>query len=556
MADYYPLIARAVAGLEKSTGGARRALYERARAALVEQLRNATPALGESDITRERLALEEAVRKVEAEAARRMRYETPRSESTRSETSRSETSRSETSRSEATRAEAGRPQSPAPEAARANSASPSRAAESARRSEIDRRSDGVAPRRERNADPAPPRASVRTPLDLDGDIPRVPPRERAARERPSVSDAGLRGFRDVVAEAERLGDAAASAARSARRALGGGASDGGKPDARNDFDTVRAGGARPVMLEPEFSFDDSRPPIPRAQPALDLPADEAPSQDIAPPGCFKRYIAPTAGLVVLVAVATIVYWQRDVLATAYGGVEAMFRSQPTPPAGRDVGPVRAKIPDRVPAGGSAAPTAATLPSRPGAAPEGGGAIAPVAQRVVLYEEDASDNSGKRFVGTAVWRTERVSRTQGQPQELAVRADVEIPERRLTISWSLRRNTDQSLPASHTIEILFTMPADFPHGGISNVPGMLMKQSEQTRGTPLSGLAVKVTSGFFLIGLSAVESDLQRNMQLLRERAWFDIPIVYADGKRAILAVEKGTPGERAFNEAFSSWARR
>ena len=34
MADYYPLIARAVAGLDKNTGDARRALYERARAAL------------------------------------------------------------------------------------------------------------------------------------------------------------------------------------------------------------------------------------------------------------------------------------------------------------------------------------------------------------------------------------------------------------------------------------------------------------------------------------------------------------------------------------------
>src|SRR3954465_6643882 len=70
MADYYPLIARAVAGLENSTGDARRVLYERARAALLAQLRGVTPALDESDITRERLALEESIRKVEAESAR------------------------------------------------------------------------------------------------------------------------------------------------------------------------------------------------------------------------------------------------------------------------------------------------------------------------------------------------------------------------------------------------------------------------------------------------------------------------------------------------------
>ena len=77
MADYYPLIAKAVAGLEKNTGEARRSLYERARTALVAQLRGVIPALSESDITRERLALEEAIRKVEAEAARRARYEPP-----------------------------------------------------------------------------------------------------------------------------------------------------------------------------------------------------------------------------------------------------------------------------------------------------------------------------------------------------------------------------------------------------------------------------------------------------------------------------------------------
>ena len=81
MADYYPLIARAVAGLDKNTGDARRGLYERARTALVAQLRSVDPALNESDITRERLALEEAIRKVEAESARKARVEPARAES-------------------------------------------------------------------------------------------------------------------------------------------------------------------------------------------------------------------------------------------------------------------------------------------------------------------------------------------------------------------------------------------------------------------------------------------------------------------------------------------
>jgi hypothetical protein len=51
--DYYSLIARAVEGLDTSTGECRRALYERARNALVAQLRSNEPAPLEADITKE-----------------------------------------------------------------------------------------------------------------------------------------------------------------------------------------------------------------------------------------------------------------------------------------------------------------------------------------------------------------------------------------------------------------------------------------------------------------------------------------------------------------------
>ncbi len=177
----------------------------------------------------------------------------------------------------------------------------------------------------------------------------------------------------------------------------------------------------------------------------------------------------------------------------------------------------------------------------------------VAQKVVLYDEDPNDPKGKRYVGSALWRTETVSPGPGLAPELAVRADVEIPERHVRMTWSLRRNSDKALPASHTIEIMFTLPADFPDGGIGNVPGVLMKADEQARGVPLAGLAVKVTNGYFLIGLSAAEVDVQRNIEMMKERDWLDIPVVYTDGKRGILAMEKGTPGARAFQEAFRAW---
>jgi hypothetical protein len=185
--------------------------------------------------------------------------------------------------------------------------------------------------------------------------------------------------------------------------------------------------------------------------------------------------------------------------------------------------------------------------------QGTQAAAAVTQKVVLYEENSTDPNGNRFVGSAIWHIQTVTPGPGQPNELTVRADVEVPERKLNMTWSLRRNTDQSLPASHTVEIIFNLPPDFPSGGISNVPGILMKQAEQTRGVPLAGLAVKVTNGFFLIGLSNVQAEKERNLQLLKDREWFDVPVVYNNNRRAILAIEKGTPGERVFAEAFQVW---
>ena len=60
---------------DRSTGEARRAVYERARKAVAE-LRSNQPALLDAEITEAILALEEAIRKVEAEAARKSPTET------------------------------------------------------------------------------------------------------------------------------------------------------------------------------------------------------------------------------------------------------------------------------------------------------------------------------------------------------------------------------------------------------------------------------------------------------------------------------------------------
>lgn len=67
MADFHPILARAIAGLTDKSPEARKAVYDRARAALLTQLRSLDPPLSEADITRERLSLDEAVSRIEAE---------------------------------------------------------------------------------------------------------------------------------------------------------------------------------------------------------------------------------------------------------------------------------------------------------------------------------------------------------------------------------------------------------------------------------------------------------------------------------------------------------
>jgi hypothetical protein len=86
-----------------------------------------------------------------------------------------------------------------------------------------------------------------------------------------------------------------------------------------------------------------------------------------------------------------------------------------------------------------------------------------------------------------------------------------------------------LPASYTIEMMFDLPTDFPGGGVASVPGVLMKRSEQESSTPLGKVAARAMNGVFIIEFSAADSDEQRNVQMLKDSPWFDIPIAYDNG---------------------------
>lgn len=479
MTDYLPLLSRAVSNLGTSPEG-RRAVYDRARQALVSQLRAMNPPLAEAEITRERLALEEAIRRVEAQT----------------------TAKSESQASPA----AGPPPAPgarAPTDAGAPVGPPPRPASPVLRP------------------PVPPRPA-RTAAAAA-----VAPQEQVAEP---VS--GSRVVRDAVAGAKELGAATAEAARSARHAMGGlKANDETfeleqlpEQPASEAHDRGSAGAALGAPLQPRVG---------RAR-SIDYAKADAHKALKA-----KLIVGGIVGALLFVAIL-IGYVHRERILASIGLGPSPNR------IAQSEGP---KTSDRVEPAQKAETQAQAQPQQSPTQP-----AAAVAQRAVLYEENpgTGEQQLQTFVGTAVWRTETVSPGPGRPPELGLRLEVEIPDRKMTVRISMRRNPDQTLPASHTIEVQFVTPND-PFGGVANMPGIRAKTSETAQGAPLVGLVVRVMPGFFLVGLSAIEADREQNLSLLRERGWLDVPFVYNNGRRAVLVIEKGTPGDRAVNEAVAAW---
>ncbi len=545
MADYYPLIARAISGLDPSAPGeSRRALYERARAALIAQLRSVQPPLSESEITRERLSLEEAVRKVESEAAQRARDATrPGGDSSRGG------DRARAGDSFRTNTRGARPGEPPPPGSQPSPQSsspaprprpPSPPQGRPERPPLGQEQDRDQ-RPQRNLRPEAPPLPRSQPPQIPMQDPQLPPtRERTGGPRRGAENSppqapGMRGFRDIAADADDLGRAAAQASRAARKTYAN------VPSPSPEFDRLEPNmenrGADP---DAPYSYDESAEEAERYAPPPQLPARSRPSQDRdrgpnkPRTGTMFPFKSAIAVGIVLILVGAGILWGKSVVS----GVSGLFKSSSNvaeAPKEMNTPLSKPKIPDRV--------------GQPSSADQ----AAPVAQRVVLYDEDPGDPKGKQYVGSVIWRTEQMKPSAGQKADLAVRADIEIPDRKFKMTMSFRRNTDTSLPASHTAELTFILPPDFSGGGVGNVPGILMKSNEQARGVPLAGLAVKVTDGFFLVGLSNVDADRARNLQLLKERSWFDVPLVYVNQRRAIIAIEKGAPGERAFNDAFATW---
>ena len=52
---------------------------------------------------------------------------------------------------------------------------------------------------------------------------------------------------------------------------------------------------------------------------------------------------------------------------------------------------------------------------------------------------------------------------------------------------------------------------------------------------------------------ADHAEMDANLTLLRREKWIDVPVIYKSGRRALITMEKGIPGEKVFDDALKAW---
>ena len=178
------------------------------------------------------------------------------------------------------------------------------------------------------------------------------------------------------------------------------------------------------------------------------------------------------------------------------------------------------------------------------------------QTAYLYEEGGGDGGASRDEARVAWSIDERSPEDGMPPEPVIKGALEVPGRGLNLEIIIRRNVDQALSASHIIELNFTVLPEFSGGGIDDVSRFVMKANESARGQSLVGVPVKIDNGYFLIALNNLEQAKQANETLMESSDWIDIPIRYVSGRRALLALEKGSSGKEVFDKALADWKNR
>lgn len=170
----------------------------------------------------------------------------------------------------------------------------------------------------------------------------------------------------------------------------------------------------------------------------------------------------------------------------------------------------------------------------------------VDQVALLLEGSLEGDSGSTsYPGIVHWS--RMVDETGQPT-LVARAS--IPARRIIIDLTIKRNRDAKLPASHVMDIKFTLDPLFNENTIASLPGVLLKNKKLSEGELLFGASARVVENTFVFALSSDDQDVSSNSELMTSRKWLDLAIIYESGRHAIVTLEKKANAVRLFDEMF------
>ncbi len=205
--------------------------------------------------------------------------------------------------------------------------------------------------------------------------------------------------------------------------------------------------------------------------------------------------------------------------------------------------------------------AATTPAPSSAGPaviskpdENASAVIGTPEKMFLYEERLGQTSPTAIEGSVTWTAqEETVDDNGRPLP-TIEGNIWVPERRLNAIITFKLNTDPSLPASHAVELVFSLLPNFKGGAIESVERIAMKATEQERGDALIGVPAKISDDFHVVALNDYPDARETNIDLLKSRNWIDIPITYRNGQRALLTLNKGKTGIGIFNNIIAQWA--
>lgn len=172
------------------------------------------------------------------------------------------------------------------------------------------------------------------------------------------------------------------------------------------------------------------------------------------------------------------------------------------------------------------------------------------QSLLLEASQDGTTGAVPFSGTVEW-SEGVDEL-GLPTLIGTAS---IPARNLGVDITIRKNSDPSLPASHLMEVDFKVSDTFIGGTIATLPGVLLKDEELVPGTALVGASARVVGNSFLFALSATPADATTNTDLLENRRWMDLAVVYGTGRNAIITLEKDDAAQALFEKVFTTWAQ-